>query len=240
MIYDKFSRFYDVIMGDRSDAARYVSELIVRYHPKTKTVLEIACGTGSILGLLSRSYDVSGLDRSGAMLAIARKKLPHVRFIRQDITRFRLAARFDAIICVFDSINHLLRPADWWKVFSLVARHLNKDGLFIFDVNTSGKLHRLAEGPAWEKWFGRHLAIIRVNAQRGGTFEWDVKIFEHERRDDYKLLHEKIQEIALPKRQILESLRRHFRQVKALDPFGFRASDQSERLYFVGKARRLH
>jgi SAM-dependent methyltransferase len=174
------------------------------------------------------------------MLAIARKKLPQVRFFRQDITRFRLAARFDAIICVFDSINHLLRPADWWKVFSLVARHLNEDGLFIFDVNTSGKLDRLAEGPAWEKWFGRHLAIIRVNAQRGRIFEWDVKIFAHERRDDYKLLHEKIQEIALPKRRILESLRRHFRQVKALDPFGFRASDQSERLYFVGKTRRLH
>ena len=82
MIYDKFSRFYDVIMGDRSDAARYVSELIVRYHPKTKTVLEIACGAGSILGLLSQSYDVSGLDRSGAMLAIARKKLPQVRLWR--------------------------------------------------------------------------------------------------------------------------------------------------------------
>ena len=53
-----------------------------------------------------------------------------------------------------------------------------------------------------------------------------------------QLLHEKIQEIGLPKRQIVESLRRYFRQVKALDPFGFRASDQSERLYFVGKAPR--
>lgn len=240
MTYDKFSRFYDLIMGDRSDAARYVGELIVRYHPKAKTVLEIACGTGSILGLLSQSYEVNGLDRSGGMLAIARKKLPHVRFFHQDMTRFRIAARFDAIICVFDSINHLLRPAHWWKVFYRVARHLQADGVFIFDVNTLGKLQRLADGPAWEEWFGRDLAIIRVNAQRGGRFEWDVKIFAHERRDDYKLLHEKIQEIALPKRQIVESLRHHFRQVKALDPFGFRASDHSERLYFVGKAPRSH
>ena len=107
-----------------------------------------------------------------------------------------------------------------------------------FDVNTLGKLQRLADGPAWEKWFGRDLAIIKVNTRPGGRFEWDVKIFEHEARHDYKLLHEKIQEIALPKRQIVESLRRYFRQVKALDPFGFRASDQSERLYFVGKAPR--
>ena len=238
MTYDKFSRFYDLIMGDRSDAARYVADLILRYHPKTKTVLEIACGTGSILGRLSESYEVTGLDRSRAMLAIARKKLPHVRFFRQDITRFHIAPRFDAIICVFDSINHLLRPADWWKVFYRVARHLNEDGLFIFDVNSSGKLHRLAAGPAWKKWLGRDLAIIRVNALRARRFEWDVKVFEHQTRAHYKLVHEKIEEIALPKRQILKSLRRHFRQVEALDPFGFRASDQSERLYFVGKARR--
>lgn len=240
MIYDKFSRFYDLVMGDRSDAATYVTDLIARYNPKTKKVLEIACGTGSILGLLSESYEVTGLDRSGAMLAVARKKLPHVRFFRQDMTRFRIAARFDAIICVFDSINHLLRPAHWWKVFYRVTRHLHADGVFIFDVNTLGKLQRLADGPAWEKWFGRDLAIIKVNTQPGGRFEWDVKIFEHEARHDYKLLHEKIQEIALPKRQIVESLQRHFRQVKALDPFGFRASDQSERLYFVGKAPRSH
>ena len=240
MSYDKFSRFYDLIMGDRSDAARYVSDLIARYQPKTKKVLEIACGTGSILGMLSESYEVTGLDRSGAMLAVARKKLPHLRFLRQDMTRFRIAQRFDAIICVFDSINHLLRPADWWKVFHRVARHLNHDGVFIFDVNTLGKLQRLAEGSAWEKWFGRDLVIIKVNTQRARRFEWDVKIFEHKTRDDYKLLHEKIQEIALPKRQIVKSLRRQFRQVKALDPFGFRASDQSERLYFVGKAPRSY
>jgi SAM-dependent methyltransferase len=238
MTYDKFSRFYDLIMGDRSDAARFLTDLIVRYHPKANTVLEIACGTGSILGRLSESYEVTGLDRSGAMLAIARKKLPHVRLVRQDMTRFRIAQRFDAIVCVFDSINHLLRPAAWRRVFHRAARHLNDNGVFIFDVNTSGKLQRLAEAPAWEKWFGRDLAIIKVNAQRSGLFEWDVKVFEHETGQRYKLLHETIREIALPKRQILEFLRCYFRPVKALDPFGFKPSDRSERLYFVGKARR--
>ena len=238
MTYDKFSRFYDLVMGDRSGAARYITELITRYHPKAKTVLEIACGTGTILGLLSEAYDVTGLDRSGPMLAIAQKKLPYVRFFRQDITRFRIAQRFDAIICVFDSINHLLCPADWRRVFQRVAKHLNEDGVFIFDVNTSGKLQRLAKGLAWEKWFGRDLAIIKVNAQPRGIFEWDIKIFEHEKWHQYKLLHERIKEIALPKGQIVASLRQYFRRVKALDPFGFKPSDRSERLYLVCQARR--
>ena len=94
-------------MGDRSQAANFTRSLIAHHKPKTKTVLEIACGTGAILGVLSDTYEVTGLDRSRQMLAIARKKLSHIRFYRQNMTNFRIARQFDAIVCVFDSINHL-------------------------------------------------------------------------------------------------------------------------------------
>ena len=237
MSYDKFYRFYDMVMGDRSDAARYIVNLIARHKPEAKTVLEIACGTGSILGILSASYEVTGLDRSRPMLTIARKKLPHVRFVRQDMTSFHIARRFDAIVCVFDSINHLLRFADWCKVFRRVALHLKDDGVFIFDINTVGKLQRLVKGPAWERWIDRDLAIVKVTGGRQGLFEWDVKIFEHQNRDSYKLFHDKISEIAFPKQQIVGCLQSHFKEVKAFDPFGAKASDRSERLYFVGRVR---
>ena len=237
MSYDKFSRFYDRIMGDRSEAVKYIAGLIERHRPEAKTVLEIACGTGGILGILSASYDITGLDSSRPMLAIARKKLPHVRFFRQNMTSFRIPPRFDAIVCVFDSINHLLRFADWCKVFRRVALHLKDDGVFIFDINTVGKLQRLVKGPAWERWIGHDLAIIKVTGGRQGLFEWDVKIFERQNRNSYRLFHEKISEIVFPKQRIVSSLRSHFKEVKALDPFGAKASDRSERLYFVCRVR---
>jgi SAM-dependent methyltransferase len=224
-------------MGDRSEAAKYIAGLIERHKPDTTTVLEIACGTGTIMRLLSASYDVTGLDSSRPMLAIARKKLPHVRFFRQDMTSFRIARRFDAIICVFDSINHLLRFADWRKVFRRVAWHLKDDGVFIFDINTLGKLRRLVNGPAWERWIDHDLAIVKVTGGRRGVFEWDVKIFECQNRNSYRLFHEKIREIAFPKQRIVSALRNHFKEVKTLDPFGAKASDLSERLYFVCKVR---
>ena len=151
-------------MGDRSDAARYIDGLIARHKPDARPVLEIACGTGSILEILSETYEVAGLDRSRPMLSIARKRLPHARFFRQEMTTFRIPRRFDAVVCLFDSINHLLRFTDWERTFRGVARHLNDGGLFIFDVNTLGKLRRLVEGPAWEKWFDRDLAIVKVTA----------------------------------------------------------------------------
>jgi len=235
MPYVHFARFYDLVMGDRSQAANFTRSLIAHHKPKTKTVLEIACGTGAILGVLSDTYEVTGLDRSRQMLAIARKKLSHVRFYRQNMTNFRIARQFDAIVCVFDSINHLFSFAAWKKVFRQVALHLNDDGIFVFDINTLGKLRRLTKGPVWSREFDRDLVIIKVNGGRRGIFEWDVKIFEHQKRLDYRLYHQMIRELAVPHKRVLTALRERFKQAKVIDPGGARPSDQSERLYFVCK-----
>ncbi len=233
MSYEKFYRFYDIVMDDRSAVGQFLSGLIVAYHPRAKTLLELACGTGSILGYLSNRYEVSGLDRSRPMLSIARQKLPHIKFFRQDMARFRIAKQFDAIVCVFDSLNHLLRFSDWEKTFRQAARHLHADGLFVFDVNTLGKLQRLATGPAWVRQFAQDTVIIKVTGGERALFAWDVKIFEHREKDHYRLHHETIREIALPYKTILNGLRQRFRQVKVIDPEGRRPSDQSERLFFV-------
>jgi SAM-dependent methyltransferase len=235
MPYEKFYRFYDLVMGDRSKAANFTRSLIALHKPEAKTVLEIACGTGAILGFLADTYEVTGLDRSQQMLALARKKLPHIRFYRQGMTCFSIAKQFDVIVCVFDSLNHLLGFGEWKKVFRQVALHLDKDGLFVFDVNTLGKLRRLTNASAWSREFDRDWVIIKVNGGRRGIFEWDVKIFEHEERDNYKLTQETIRELALPHKRILTALRDRFKQVKVIDPGGARPSDQSERLYFVCK-----
>jgi SAM-dependent methyltransferase len=233
MPYNHFSRFYDLVMGDRSRAAKFTRSLIAHHKPTTKTVLEIACGTGAILGFLADRYDVTGLDRSRPMLALARQKLPHIRFVHQDMTSFHIAKRFDAIVCVFDSLNHLLRFGEWQQTFRQVARHLETGGLFVFDVNTSGKLQRLADGPAWTRQFERDVVVIKVNYQRRDRFAWDVKIFEYQEKDRYRLHHETIDEIAPSFARIAPELRKRFKKVKVIDPEGPRPSDQSERLFFV-------
>jgi len=233
MPYQHFARFYDLVMGDRSNAAKFTRSLIAHHKPTTKTVLEIACGTGAILGFLSDRYDVTGLDRSRPMLAIARQKLPHIKIFHQNMTSFHSAKRFDAIVCVFDSLNHLLRFGEWQQTFRRVAHHLELDGLFVFDVNTPGKLQRLADGPAWTRQFERDIVIIKVTNEARGLFTWDVKIFEHEKKDQYRLYQETIKEIAPPYKRIVNSLRKRFGRVKVIDPEGSRPSDQSERLFFV-------
>jgi SAM-dependent methyltransferase len=235
--YAKFSRFYDRVMGDRTAAANYIEDLIEHGCPEAKTLLEIACGTGGLLGRFSQTFDVTGLDGSRAMLAIAKKKLPHIRLLRQDITSFRINRQFDAIICAFDSINHLQRFSEWKKTFRCVARHLTAGGVFVLDVNTIGKLQRLVEGAAWVKQFGRDLVIIKVQGGRS-VFAWDVKVFEQRKRYEYRLIRETIAETAFPLQRILTGLGKYFDEVKVFDPEGARPSDRSERLYFVCKMNR--
>ena len=121
--YDVFGKFYDAIMGDRGKATKRLREFIHKVNPKAQNVLELGCGTGSVLKHLVKDYEVWGADLSKKMLSLAEKKVPQARLSRQDMVRFRLPKRFDVICCVFDSINHILSFADWKKLFANVGRH---------------------------------------------------------------------------------------------------------------------
>ena len=204
--YEKVGRFYDAVMGDRRETANYVRRLLRQHKPKARTLLELACGTGAILKILANDYDVVGLDQSPQMLSIARKKLPHVRFYHRDMVRFDLGKKFDAIICVFDSINHVLKFAEWQKVFRNAARHLKDDGLFLFDINTQAKLERLMRAPTRVHEFGRNLEFIDVTAGRKGIANWNIRVFQYQRRNRYKVFEEDIKEISFSVSKIKAAL----------------------------------
>jgi ubiquinone/menaquinone biosynthesis C-methylase UbiE len=80
-------------------------------------VLELACGTGRIaLPLAERGLDITGVDASDGMLAIAQRKravLPaaarqRLTLVSQDMTELALDRRFGCIFVAFRSFQHLL------------------------------------------------------------------------------------------------------------------------------------
>jgi SAM-dependent methyltransferase len=233
--YAQLDRFYDAAMGDRTEMASYIRRLIRRHKPRARTLLELACGTGAILKILAKSYDVAGLDLSPQMLFLARKKLPHVRFYRKDMASLDLGKKFDVIICVFDSINHVLKFANWKKIFRNAARHLEEDGLFLFDINTEAKLERLINAPTWVHKFGRNLEFISVTDGRRGIAKWNIRVFEYQSRNKYRLFEEDIKEISFPVNKIKAALRNQFTNVKVVDALGRKSSSKSDRLYFICK-----
>lgn len=231
--YDVFGRFYDAIMGDRAQAAKQLRAFIRRASPNAKNLLELGCGTGSVLKHLAKDYEVCGVDVSQTMLSIAKKKVPRARLCRQDMVRFRLAETFDVICCVYDSINHVLSFAGWKRLFANVHRHLSGKGIFIFDINTQRKLQRHIAQPAWVHAFGDNLLIMDVTARPRNISNWNIKVFERTKDKRFLLHEENIQEASFPVRNIVSALDGHFRRIEIIDAERQRPSARSERLYFI-------
>lgn len=231
--YDIFARFYDDVQGDRADHAAYIRQLIQRHHPNARTILELACGTGSVLRQLHPEYQVTGVDQSKTMLAVAANKVPEGRLVVADMTKVNLGERFNVVLCVYDSINHLTRFRQWQLLFERVRDHLDEGGIFIFDINTERRLDWLTEQPPTVSWFGgANLLVLDVRPSKPGVI-WEIRIFERVRKDEYRLHSEAIPEVSFPLDRIKTGLEPHFRQVRIYDQQRTRPSARSGRLHFV-------
>jgi len=232
--YEVFAPFYDRVVGDRGREGAYLHELIQKHRPDAVTVLELACGTGAIIEQLHSHYEVSGLDASRRMLDIAAQKVPQARLFRKGMTHFDLGERFDVVLCVFDSVNHLVSFAQWEAVFDCAAEHRADRRIFIFDVNTERKLASFASAPPWMQWFGDDsLLLIDVRDEGDGVYAWKLRVFEHRSGSSYRLHVEDIREAAFPLERIRAALAERFRRVRVYDAERARPTTRSLRLHFV-------
>ena len=140
MSYNTFAKFYDKLTEnvEYKKRADYISSFFRRYADKCDTVLDLACGTGSVSKYLSDlGYNVIGLDLSDEMLTVASsKQIKNAMFIKGDMTDFELPHKVDCCVCSLDSINHLKDIVEVKKCFDCVYNSLNDGGVFVFDVNT--------------------------------------------------------------------------------------------------------
>lgn len=231
--YDAFAKFYDSVMGYKSTEISYIEKLIKQYNPAAKRILELGCGTGVFLKyFFDHGYDVAGIDLSKKMLAIARQKLSSVDLSHQNMATFSLSGKYDAILCLFDSINHLLDYKDWVKTFSRASLHLNKNGIFIFDINTKKKLKNLAQSDVIIKDHNTTKTIMKINPQ-DGVYNWNVKIIEKQSNGDEVIHEENIKEQSFPIEKIKKSLEKIFNKITLLDQCGSQVSENSLRVYFI-------
>jgi SAM-dependent methyltransferase len=136
--YDPFAWLYNKHWGNMFTpmALAVIDELIT---PDLKTgaqLLDLCCGTGQMAGTLNdRGFQVTGIDGSDEMLTYARKNAPGVNFFAGDARSFTCDTDFDAAVCVFDSLNHIMSLDELGEVFRSVSGVLKDDGVFLFDLN---------------------------------------------------------------------------------------------------------
>jgi len=141
--YTRFAFAYDKMMEnvDYTRWSDYIDRLFTMHNYHPKRVLDIACGTGSATVLLAqKGYDMAGTDRAREMLFKAREKAEklglYIPFWQQDMRYLSVSSPYDAVICLYDSINYMITQEDMSQVFQKVSESLVPKGMFIFDITT--------------------------------------------------------------------------------------------------------
>jgi SAM-dependent methyltransferase len=231
-IYDVFAPYYDAATGDPSTETAFIDSIIKDADLQPVTLLEVACGTGGIIASLAGSYQVAGLDISPGMLAVARKKLPEgIPLYEADMSSFALNARFDAVICVYNGINHLLRFSDWERFFECAYRHLNDGGVLVFDIFTIDDLKIIAGIPETVQQFGENYLRMRVRASTGSVFDWNIEL-ELQGNGRRELLTEVIRTASFPPEKIREALSERFVDIQIFESDGA-VSESGTRIWFA-------
>lgn len=149
--YDALASSYDGLMADGAYRRRadFLERLFRKGAIPVHSVLDLACGTGTIACLLAeRGYRVTATDGSEEMLTQAMAKASDLEgeaplFLHQAMPRLRLIQPVDAAVSTLDSLNYLTRKQELQETFRRVYRWLKPGGQFIFDVNTPYKLRRM-------------------------------------------------------------------------------------------------
>ena len=141
--YKSFSYYYDEIM-ELIEYDGWV-KLTKKYLTPSSKILDLACGSGTFaISLANDGYEVSGLDLSKEIIAVAREKMitnhVNIDFSVKDMTNFNYAESFDAITCFFDSVNFLTKT-EIKQMMDSVYNNLKDGGYFIFDLFTLSKMN---------------------------------------------------------------------------------------------------
>lgn len=147
MTYQKFAYLYDMLMEDvpYDEWVNWILRLSEKYKVNGKKLMDLACGTGELsVRLANRGYEVTGIDLSEDMLAVAQTKANEegltIPFYYQDMTELESLEEHDIIGVFCDSLNYLREVSDVEQTFAGVHKHLKQGGLFLFDVHSLYKM----------------------------------------------------------------------------------------------------
>ncbi|MGV3025548.1 class I SAM-dependent DNA methyltransferase [Clostridium thermobutyricum] len=148
MAYCEFAKIYDELINEDIDYKKIgdkVLDICERYNVNKKSYLDLACGTGNVSIEIAKQFkEAFAVDLSEEMLREAfekfKKEKIRSRIVRQDMTELNLNHKFSLITCVLDSTNYIIEDSGIVNYFKSVYNHLEKDGIFIFDINSYYKL----------------------------------------------------------------------------------------------------
>jgi SAM-dependent methyltransferase len=123
-------RFDDLAASgvDIHGEAAFVESLL----PAPARVLDAGCGTGRVATqLTSLGYDCVGVDADAEMVAVAERRDPATRWVRQDLSRLELRTQAFALAILAGNVIPLLAPGTLLEAVERLTAHLEPGGLLV-------------------------------------------------------------------------------------------------------------
>jgi cyclopropane fatty-acyl-phospholipid synthase-like methyltransferase len=108
--YDSIAEVWQRSRAGDAFRERGLLDRLVAPLPPGARILDLGCGGGEPIAryLATLGYDLTGVDLSPRLLALARQAVPGGRFVQGDMRTIHLDQQFDAIVA-WDSVFHLPR-----------------------------------------------------------------------------------------------------------------------------------
>ncbi|MFO0677925.1 MAG: class I SAM-dependent methyltransferase [Polyangiaceae bacterium] len=125
------------------ECAIIVASAAAHGHEGPLTILDLGCGTGGhAIRLAASGHDVVAVDRSEAMLALARAKVSSMpspppgalAFVQGDLRSVRLGRDFDVVLMMFAVLGYQTTDVAVIDALATATAHARPGAIFVFDV----------------------------------------------------------------------------------------------------------
>ena len=146
--YDRIARRYDVWASGGDEIRTWFLDEVVTRLPAGVSILELGCGSGTAAAALADGRSYTGVDLSAAQLTVARERLPHLTFLRGDLTMISFPDEaFDAVVALY-VFNHVPR-AEHAPTFERIFRWLRPGGWLMLSLGAGD-----TDDEVQEDWLG--------------------------------------------------------------------------------------
>ncbi len=161
-----------------SEDVRLLDDLIPRLSA-TARVLDAGCGAGvPVAQILSQYFQVIGVDFSQTQIELARKYVPNVEFICQDMTKLDFPEHtFDAV-CSYYAIIHVPRD-EHQSLFSNFYRMLKPGGLALLCLGADNSLADIDEDFFGARMYWSHFdsdTYLKMLKDSGFSVIWSKRV----------------------------------------------------------------
>ncbi|MER5493506.1 class I SAM-dependent methyltransferase [Streptomyces sp. NPDC002490] len=151
---DFWIEFYDFLFSRQrfAQGEELLSSSPLLDLPERSRVLDLCCGPGVFtVPLARRGHQVTGVDRSPALLERARERSAGegvaARYVRSDVLEYSAPGEFDVVLNLFTSFGYFEDPEDNARVLRTMHASLTPGGTLLLDLAGKELLARRVTPP---------------------------------------------------------------------------------------------